>query len=99
MTPAEWKNRLQAAVEKDGRSMRDISLAAGLSHGYLHGVLKDGKEPTLERFVKICRVLDLSVSEALLGVHISPTVEALLKAVQDNPEKAEALARLLDLQD
>jgi len=90
-----WRQRIEQRALQDGRSLRDISLAAGLSHGYPHGILRDGKEPTLDRFVKICDALGLSVSYAMLGIEVSPTVEKIIRAVQDDPARQSALLALL----
>ena len=95
MPDVGWRNRLEQAVTKDGRSLRDISLAAGLSHGYLHGILRDNKEPTLDRFIKICKQLNVSVSYALLGMNVTPSVERIILAVQDDPDRQEALLSIL----
>lgn len=75
--------------------MREISLAAGLSHGYLHGVLKDGKEPTLDRFARICQEMHLSVAYILLGLDISEETEALISYAVKNPSRLTALVALL----
>lgn len=95
MYDSAWRSRLQAAVDGDGRSMREISLAAGLSHGYLHGVLKDGKEPTLDRFARICQEMHLSVAYILLGLDISEETEALISYAVKNPSRLTALVALL----
>jgi transcriptional regulator with XRE-family HTH domain len=90
-----WRSRIEAAVKQDGRSLRDISLAAGLSHGYLHGILRDDKEPTLDRFIRICQELKISVAFALLGLHISPDAQRIVKLLEDRPEARDAILALL----
>lgn len=95
MSDDAWRERIEAAIQKDGRSYREVSLAAGLSHGYVHGILKDDKEPTLDRFIRLCQVLNLSVSYALLGANISRQAETLISAIEENPQARDAILALL----
>ena len=39
----DWRSRLTAVIETSGRSMRDISLSAGVSQNYLGSILHEGK--------------------------------------------------------
>jgi len=89
MSDDEWRPRLEAAVGGDGRSLRDISLAAGLSHGYLHGILRNGKEPTLDRFIRICAEVNVSLTHVLTGADVSPATEAILEALESDPGARE----------
>lgn len=75
--------------------MRDISLAAKLSHGYLHGILRDGKEPTLDRFSRICDVLDIGLAHALVGLEITPETEKLIGEIEGDPGRRAALLSIL----
>lgn len=95
LTGDEWRERLEAVVERDGRSLREISLAAGLSHGYLHGILRDGKEPTLDRFTRLCGALGVSVSYAMLGADVSPETEDIIRALESDPETRAMVLALL----
>lgn len=99
MTDANWRSRIEAALQRDGRSMRDISLAANLSHGYLHGILRDGKEPTLDRFAKICEELNVSLAYALVGLEMSPETERLIGEIEGSPGKRAALLSILSKQE
>ncbi|MCJ7871146.1 adenosylcobalamin-dependent ribonucleoside-diphosphate reductase [Phaeobacter sp. J2-8] len=62
---SDYRKNLANLIELRGTTMRQASLDAGLSHGYLHGIIKDGKEPTLDRIEKIASVLNAEVSEIL----------------------------------
>jgi len=95
MTDDGWRIRLQAAVDRDGRSMRDISLESGLSHGYLHGILREGKEPTLDRFMKVCAELGVSSTYILLGADVSAETEEIVRALESSPSKRAAILALL----
>lgn len=91
MSEEEWRVRLQHAVDKSGKSMRAISLAAGCSASYLHGILKEDKEPTVARLVKICAVIGVSVTYIILGTEMSETQEALLLLLSDLPDEQKQL--------
>jgi transcriptional regulator with XRE-family HTH domain len=95
MAQDEWRKRLREAVESSGKSLRSISLAAGCSPGYLHGILSSDKEPTIARLVKLCGVLGVSVTWVVLGIAWSPVQERLLLLMSDLPDEQKAL--LLDL--
>ncbi|WP_341863897.1 adenosylcobalamin-dependent ribonucleoside-diphosphate reductase [Gymnodinialimonas sp. 57CJ19] len=58
-----YRERIQTIVDANQTSLRQVSLDAGLSHGYLHGVVKDGKEATVDRLVKVADVLGVTIAE------------------------------------
>lgn len=91
----EWRTRIETAAKEDGRSLRDISLAAGLSHGYLHGILRDGKEPTLDRFTKICKALNMSTAYALMGINVTDAQLELIQEIERGGPRADAILALL----
>lgn len=92
----EWRERLRIAVVEDGRSYRDISLAAGLSHGYLHGILTTDKSPTLDHLIPILNVLNRSVVEILEGFEIDDRCRELLSLWGTlSEEERTSLYRLL----
>lgn len=94
MTDDSWRTRLEEVLEKDKRSMREVSIAAGLSPGYLHGILRDDKEPTLDRFIKICRELNVSLAYMLMGLNITAATEDLIVRMENNEERLETLLSL-----
>jgi transcriptional regulator with XRE-family HTH domain len=95
MSGAGWRQRLRAAIDRDGRSMRDVSLAAGLSHGYVHGILQDDKEPTLDRFLKVCETLGVSATHILVGSEVTPATERIVEALEKEPAMRDAILALL----
>jgi len=95
MKDDQWRTRIEEAAAADGRSLRDISLAAGLSHGYLYGILRDGKEPTLDRFIRICKALNMNLAYALMGVHVSQNSLELIQEIERGGPRAEAILALL----
>ncbi len=78
MTDDAWKTRLAAAIENSGKSMRAISLAAGKGPGYLHALLREGKEPTLASLLTICDELGVSLAYIVYGQDLSKLDEDFL---------------------
>jgi transcriptional regulator with XRE-family HTH domain len=77
--------------------MRSASLRAGLGHNYIHGILKEDKDATVDRLLAICKALNVSPAFILLGQTAPPEVEELLLLMQANPERREAILALLRL--
>lgn len=75
--------------------MRAVSIAAGCGPGYLHGILKDEKEPTIERLLRICSELGVSLTYVILGIELTQAQERLLLLLSDIPDEQKRL--LLDL--
>jgi transcriptional regulator with XRE-family HTH domain len=90
-----WRVRLEEAIERDGRSFREISLAAGLSHGYLHGILRGSKEPTLDRFVRLCGVLQVSTTSILVDGDPSESIKVLLDEMDRDPALRQRVVSIL----
>ncbi len=59
--PIDWRDRLLAAHGRTGKSMREVSLAAGLGPNYLREVVLVGKSATVECLIAICAVLDIGL--------------------------------------
>lgn len=96
MKNSDWKDRLGAAVEKSGKSMRAISLAAGMGPGYIHALLGEGKEPTLSSLLAICRELDISLSYLVYGQDFSRVDEEFLHLLSTATDaEKEAILNLL----
>lgn len=91
-----WRERLADAISRGDKSMREVSLAAGLGPGYVHSILKDGKEPTIEKLIAVCRAADVSLSAVVYGFDLSPETEDLLSLLaQADDEDRDALLKLL----
>ncbi|MER5171777.1 hypothetical protein [Thioclava sp. GXIMD2076] len=78
-----------------GISMRQASLKAGKSPGYLHSVLKDGNDPTVSSLTEICQTNGLNFPYIVFGVHIDDDVEELLRLSHRHPALRNALLTLL----
>jgi transcriptional regulator with XRE-family HTH domain len=74
-----WRDRLAAAIEASGKSQREISLAAGLGPGYVNSIFNDGKEPSVDRLMRVCRSLNVSIYYILGGFDINPETEEFLR--------------------
>jgi transcriptional regulator with XRE-family HTH domain len=94
-----WRARLQGILDRDGRSMRDVSLSAGLSAGYLHGILKGGKDSTIDRIAAIADALNVSLAYILIGLEVSPETEKLISLLQSDPASRDAVLQLLRARD
>lgn len=94
-----WRDRLRVAVEESGKSLREISAASGKGNGYLHSLLSEGKDPSIENLARVCEVIGASLTRILYGFDISPETEALMRAAEASPEtRAHLLALLAERQ-
>lgn len=75
----DWRARLSDALKRSGKSARSVELAARVSTGYLHDILKVGKEPTVGRLMRVVAQLDVSLSYILYGYEMSAVEEQLLQ--------------------
>ncbi|MCL6229223.1 helix-turn-helix domain-containing protein [Bartonella bilalgolemii] len=91
-----WRQRLQEALEKSGRSKRSISIAAGKGAGYLHSILSEGKEPTIESLYHVCHAINVSMSYILYGQGTTPEDQEFIDLVlKVSPEERKAILTLL----
>jgi len=90
-----WRDRLIEEIEKSGLSMREVSIRAGLSHGYLFGTLRGGKDPTINRLISICDAIPVSVEYILHGHDVTPEDSEILELLHRHPEKRAAILNLI----
>jgi transcriptional regulator with XRE-family HTH domain len=83
----QWRDRLRMALDNSGKSMRAVSIAAGLGENYLHSILGEGKEPSIDRLMKIADTLNISLAWLLYGIEIGPQEERLLRLYAKLPEQ------------
>lgn len=95
MKNIKWRERLLKALEESGKSKRAVSLSSGNGPGYLHSILKDGKDPTIENLLSICDALGVSPIYVLYGFDVGREETELLVALKDNPSKRRAILSLL----
>ena len=90
-----WRQRLIEAIEKDERTPRAISLAAGLGPNYLNQMIERGTAPSIPAFVSLCGTLGVSLTYIFTGADMSPGQEELLRVSAELPHQKRKL--LVDL--
>lgn len=90
-----WKTRLAEAIEANGKTKRGVSLAAGMAPGYVHSILKEGKDPTIDNLIKVCGAAGVSLSFVLNGFQMSPETEEIMKLLEASKTKRQGLLQLL----
>lgn len=96
-----WLQRLNTALEQDGRSMRAISVAAGCGPNYIQQIVNAGKEPGVDKLARILNVLGQDASLFVLsGVRITSADLEFIELMQSlSPEaRADALRFFRSLQ-
>ena len=96
METTGWKERLAAAIEADSRSDRALSMESGNGKGYVHSILKEGKDPSVTNLTRLCDTLGVSLTHILYGFDITPETEKLLRAVGQHPETLPHLLAILE---
>lgn len=97
----DWLQRLEKAIQDDGRSMRAISTAAKCGPNFVQQMLRDSKEPGAD---KLARILDTLGSDAALyvmtGIHMTEQDREFLRIITNlsGPLKADAMAFFRSLQ-
>lgn len=90
-----WRDRLQQQLDLSGKSMRAVSLEAKCGAGYLHDILVSGKEPTVDRLMRVADVLGVSLSWLLYGIELSGQEERLLRLYSKlSPRQRQAILDL-----
>ncbi|OMP69950.1 transcriptional regulator [Agrobacterium tumefaciens] len=92
---ADWRARLQDALEASGKSAREVSLAAGKGPGYVHSILKEGKEPTVDNLIAICSVLNVSLSQVIYGIEMSAETAEILSLLENSPNARDGILKIL----
>lgn len=91
-----WRQRLSEALEKSGRSKRSVSLAARKGPGYLHSILSEGKEPTIESLARVCHEINISMNYILYGQGGSLQDKEFIDLISKlSPEERQAVLTLL----
>ncbi len=91
-----WRERLIEVIEADPRSLRAISLEAGLGPNYVTQMINENKGPTAAALVKLAETLHVSVTFIFTGAEMTQADEDLLKlaAKMDEVEKTHLLGLL-----
>lgn len=90
-----WRTRLLAAIDKDGRSDRAISLAAKLGPNFVNELRNTDKEPGVGKVIKLADELKLSSTYVFTGVNLTPEDQELLELfLKLSPESRTSLVAL-----
>jgi transcriptional regulator with XRE-family HTH domain len=90
-----WKERLLAAIDADGRSARAISMAADLGPNFVTQ-FREGREPGVKQVIKLADVLGVSLTYLFLGADLTKQEEEVIRLLRDlSPEGRGAVLQLL----
>lgn len=91
-----WRERLDAAIEKSGKSARAVSIESGNGPGYVHSILREGKDPSVDNLESVCNAVPTSLIFVLFGFDVEPEDEEIIRAVKDAGKRAAILSLLKD---
>lgn len=93
MKKNDWFTRLSKAIRDDGRDMKAISKAAKCGQNYVQQMLKDGKEPGIDRFIRILATLGRPASlHIILGAELTAQDEELIRLISGLSDKQKQTA-------
>ena len=82
-----WLERLREVIDADQRSLRQISMDAGLGPNYVQQMLHNGKAPTIDKLQAILDTLGTARTFYIItGVHVSQRDVEFLQLVLAAPE-------------
>ena len=92
-----WRKRLQTAIKRDGRSLRQISIAAGMSESYLWQLFNKNREPTISPLQALARELGTSMMYLMEGYDLTPEGKRFLKLCEGfSTEQRQVLLQFLE---
>lgn len=87
-----WRTRLIEAVDKDERSDRAISRAAGLGPNFVNELRRSEKSPSVDNVIALIRQLGLSEAYVFSGFELSGADAELMRVfLALSPSNREAL--------
>lgn len=95
MLDTSWRERLRVAIQDAGKSMRAVSLASGNGPGYVHSILSDGKEPTMDNLAAVCDAIPVSLIYILYGLDVSDEDFEILRALREYPEIRQGIYQII----
>lgn len=84
-----WRDRLETGLKDRRISKRAASLKAELGPGYVHSILSEGKEPTVDNLIKVCEANGLSATWVVFGYAVTPEIEELARLYAAAPEQTQ----------
>lgn len=92
----DWKARLLSAIDASGRSDREVSKAAKLGVNAVNELRTTGKQPSVERVLRIAEAVGVSRSFLFLGREASMEEEEYLRLLANaTPDERKSVAILL----
>lgn len=95
MSDGSWRIRLADAIEGSGKSRRAISLESGNGPGYVHSILSEGKDPSIDNLLAVCDAVPVSAAKVLLGINMAPEDVQILQQLRENPDTREGILAIL----
>ncbi|WP_336294265.1 helix-turn-helix domain-containing protein [Bartonella sp. CB169] len=97
-TEKDWFQRLIELIKSDGRTMIEISKAAGCGQNYVQQMINGGKRPSVDKLMAILNTLGkTSAIYVITGFSISDEDLKLISLVSSgDKKKIEALNVLLN---
>jgi transcriptional regulator with XRE-family HTH domain len=94
-----WFKRLKAEIQSSGKDYKELSKAAKLGPNYVQQLMKNDKQPTVDKFLAIMNVIDRSkIMYVLTGRSATAEDQQFLDAVQHlSDEQKRATADYLRL--
>ena len=65
ITLAQIQEKLSEAIEKSGKTQKEIAKRIGVSRSQISCYLHNKKMPALDTFANLCKVLDVSADDIL----------------------------------
>jgi DNA-binding phage protein len=56
---------IKAAMEKQGKSVQDVALEAGVTRPTVYDLLDERRKPTLETIQAVCRALNIPLTKVI----------------------------------
>lgn len=92
----DWKSRLLEAIDKSGRSGRDLSRKVKMGPNTISELRLTDKVPSFDKVLRLIDELGASQAYIILGYEIGPKEEALLKALAGlEPEALDGALALI----
>lgn len=91
----QMRSRLDETVTAKERTLREVSLAAGLSKTYLHNVVRRGQVPSVENLERVCSELGVSMLWVMYGLDVPDGAEEVFEVMRRDPDRFWALMKLI----
>ena len=92
-----WKTRLRDGIKANGKSQREVSMAAGMGPGYVNSLLNENenKDPTVDHLIRVVDAAGLSLYYVLYGVKVDKETEEIIRRLQQSPQARASILQLL----